>query len=76
MTPMADAEYKYQMLLRWSEPDNAWIVEIPELPGAMADGATPAEAVANAEVVIEEWIEVAREEGRPIPVPHSLTPTT
>jgi len=73
---MADEEYKYQMLLRWSEQDNAWIVEIPELPGAMADGATAAEAVANAEVVIEEWIEVAREEGRSIPVPHSLTPTT
>jgi predicted RNase H-like HicB family nuclease len=76
MALMANAEYKYQMLLRWSRPDNAWIVEIPELPGAMADGATPAEAVANAELVIEEWVEVAREEGRPIPVPHSLTPTT
>jgi predicted RNase H-like HicB family nuclease len=72
---MADTEYKYQMLLRWSELDNAWIVEIPELPGAMADGATPTEAVANAELIIDEWIEVAREEGRPIPVPHSLTPT-
>jgi predicted RNase H-like HicB family nuclease len=73
---MANVEHKYQMLLRWSEPDNAWIVEIPELPGAMADGATASEAVANAEVVIDEWIEVAREEGRPIPTPHSLTPTT
>jgi predicted RNase H-like HicB family nuclease len=73
---VATAEYTYQLLLRWSEPDDAWIVDSPELPGAMADGATPAEAVANAEIVTEEWIEVAREDGRPIPVPHSLTPTT
>lgn len=67
---MADA--KYRMILTWSKLDNAWLVEIPELPGAMADGATPEEAVANAQVIIEEWLEVAREEGRPIPQPQAL----
>ncbi len=65
------AEYKYRMILTWSKPDNAWLVEIPELPGAMADGATPEEAVANAQVIIDEWLEVAREEGRPIPQPQT-----
>lgn len=66
------AEHKYQMVLRWSERDGAWLVEVPELPGAMADGSTPTEAVANALVIIDEWLEVAREEGRPIPTPQSL----
>jgi len=44
-------------------------VEVPELPGCMADGATYAEAVAAAEVVIAQWIDTARELGRPIPEP-------
>jgi hypothetical protein len=46
------------------------LVEVPELPGAMADGATPAQAVANAQVIIEEWLEVAHAEGRSIPALH------
>ena len=45
------------------------MVEVPELPGCMADGKTRAEAVANAEVIISEWIEVAKEDGRTIPKP-------
>lgn len=60
---------KYEMVIYWSEADDAFVVEVPELPGCMADGSNYQEAVANAERVIEEWIETAQEEGRPIPAP-------
>jgi len=60
---------KYEMIIYWSDDDGAFIVEVPELPGCMADGRTYQEAVANAEVVIREWIETAQELGRPIPQP-------
>lgn len=60
---------KYEMVIYWSESDDAFVVEVPELPGCMSDGATYQEAVANAERVIQEWIETASEEGRPIPEP-------
>jgi len=60
---------KYELILFWSEEDQAFIVEVPELPGCMADGASYAEAVANAEKVIQEWIQTAQEMGRPIPTP-------
>ena len=60
---------KYEMIIYWSSEEEAFIVEIPELPGCMADGASYQEAVANAEIVIQEWIETARELGRPIPQP-------
>ena len=60
---------KYELVIYWSDEDNAFIVEAPELPGCMADGATYQEAVANAEQVIVEWIETAMELGRPIPEP-------
>lgn len=59
----------YRINLFFSEEDEAFIAEVPELPGCMADGATRAEAVANAEVVIREWIETAVEEGREVPQP-------
>ena len=59
----------YEIILFWSEEDRAFITEVPELPGCIADGATYQEALANAEVVIQEWIETARELGRPIPEP-------
>ncbi len=62
-------KYKYEMIIYWSEEDQAFIVEVPELAGCMADGETYAAAVANAEVVIGEWIETARELGREIPEP-------
>ena len=61
--------YKYRLVVSWSEPDQCWLVEVPELLGAMADGSTPAEAVANAQVIIDEWIRVARKDGRSIPEP-------
>ncbi len=61
---------KYSMIVSWSEEDQAFIVSVPELPGCMADGKTPEEAVKNAEVIIQEWIECALEDGEEIPEPH------
>jgi predicted RNase H-like HicB family nuclease len=60
---------RYEIILYWSEPDGAVIAEVPELPGCAADGATYQEALANAEVVIREWIETAVSLGRTIPTP-------
>lgn len=60
---------KYERIIFWSEEDKKWLVEVPELPGCMADGATPEEALNNVEVVISQWIETAREIGRSIPAP-------
>ena len=57
------------MNIWWSEEDQAFLVEIPELPGAMAGGATPAEAAAHAQEVIENGIAFAREHGREVPEP-------
>ncbi len=62
-------EFKYEMIIFWSENDNAYIVEIPELPGCKADGKTYQEAVHNAQIVIGEWIETAKLMGRDIPIP-------
>lgn len=58
---------RYEMIIYWSETDGVYIAEVPELPGCMADGPSYAEAVANAERVIQQWIETASELGRPIP---------
>ena len=60
---------RYEMIVYWSEEDNAYIVEVPELPGCMADGQTYQEAIANAEAVIQEWLQTAQELGRLIPAP-------
>ncbi len=60
---------KYEMIIYWSQKDRAFIVEVPELPGCAADGRTYQEAVANAETVIQQWIETAKELGRRIPRP-------
>jgi predicted RNase H-like HicB family nuclease len=60
---------KYELIIFWSEEDQAFVVEVPELPGCMADGATYVEAVTNAQRIIEEWIDTAKELGRPIPAP-------
>jgi len=59
----------YEVIIYWSVEDGAFIAEVPELPGCAADGATYQDALANAEVMIREWIETARDEGRPIPEP-------
>lgn len=59
--------YKYERIIYWSKDDEAFIVEVPELPGCMADGVTAREALENAEIVIKEWIEVAKERGMEVP---------
>ena len=60
---------RYEIIIYWSDIDNAYIAEVPELAGCMADGKTYVEALHNAEVIISEWIETSRSLGRPIPVP-------
>ena len=60
---------RYTVILSWSAEDGAFIAEVPELAGCVADGATRQEALANVEVVIAEWVEAARELGREIPEP-------
>ena len=60
---------KYEVIIYWSDEDGAFIAEVPELAGCMADGVTYQEAVANVEIAIQEWIETAKELGRPIPEP-------
>jgi predicted RNase H-like HicB family nuclease len=60
---------KYEIILYWSIDDDAFIAEVPELPGCAADGPTRQEALSNAEIAIQEWIDAARELGRPIPEP-------
>lgn len=60
-----------ELIIHWSDEDQAFIVEVPELPGCMADGDTYEQAVANAQSVIEDWIDTARAQGRPIPEPRS-----
>jgi predicted RNase H-like HicB family nuclease len=61
--------YKYEIIIYWSNEDGAFIAEVPELPGCAADGSTHAEALANVDMIIHEWIETARELGRAIPEP-------
>ena len=60
---------RYELIIYWSEEDQAFVVDVPELSGCMADGPTYQDALANAEVIIEEWIKTAQELGRPIPEP-------
>jgi predicted RNase H-like HicB family nuclease len=62
-------QIQYEIILYWSKEDDAFIAEVPELAGCAADGATYQEALANAEIVIREWIETARELGRQVPEP-------
>lgn len=61
--------HKYERIIYWSNEDEKFIVEVPELAGCMADGQTTSEALENAEIIIDEWIETAQELGREIPEP-------
>lgn len=63
------SKYKYEVIIYWSGEDEAFIAEVPELPGCATDGSTYQEALANVEVIIQEWIETAKKLGRPIPKP-------
>jgi predicted RNase H-like HicB family nuclease len=60
---------QYEIILYWSKEDQCFIAEVPELPGCAADGPTYQEALANAELVVREWIETAHELGGPVPEP-------
>ena len=60
---------RYEIVVYWSDEDDCYIAEVPELPGCMAYGADRQEVVRNVELVIDQWLETAQEEGRPIPVP-------
>ena len=60
---------KYEVIIYWSADDKAFIAEVPELPGCMADGPTKQAALKNVDVVIKEWIATAKSLGRPIPEP-------
>lgn len=66
---MREGQPRYEVIIYWSREDEAFIAEVPELPGCAADGPTYREALANVETVIREWLETAKEERRPIPAP-------
>ena len=61
----------YPMILEWSEEERTYIVTFPDLPGCMADGPTPEEAVREAQIAKGLWLDVVREEGWPIPKPRA-----
>lgn len=74
---MKPSKYRYEIVLYWSDEDQAYIAEVPELAGCAADGPTYQEAISNVEVIIDEWIETALEKGWSVPEPkgHRLTRT-
>ena len=63
------SKHRYEIIIYWSEEDHAYIAEVPELPGCPADGKTYQKALAQAETIIDEWIDTAKELGRPVPEP-------
>ena len=63
------SQHKYEIIVYWSDEDKAYIAEVPELPGCMADGKTYEDVINNVQIIISEWIETAKELGKPIPKP-------
>ena len=63
------SEPRYEVIIDWSAEDNAFVAEVPELPGCAADGPTYEAALAEVRIVIDEWIETAQQLGRPLPQP-------
>ena len=61
--------YKYELIIYWSEDDQSYIAEVPELPGCAADGKSYSEVLVNVQVIIQEWIDTAQSLGRPVPQP-------
>jgi len=62
--------YKYEIIIYWSEEDQVFVADVPEIPGCMAHGETQGDAMANANDAIALWIETAREFGDPVPEPN------
>lgn len=62
-------KWKYEIIIYWSDEDQAYIAEVPELPGCAADGPTYKQALANVEMIIQEWIDTAKDLNRAIPQP-------
>ncbi len=60
---------KYEIIIFWSNEDQAFVAEVPELPGCMAHGATHEESLANAKMAMQLWIDTAKEFGDSIPEP-------
>lgn len=61
--------HKYEIIIYWSQEDESYIAEVPELAGCSADGSTYQEALSNVEIIIDEWIETAKLKRRKIPKP-------
>lgn len=66
---MESTDLKYEIIIYWSDEDQAFIAEMPELAGCAADGESPQDALQAIDTVAREWIETARELGRGIPEP-------
>ncbi len=66
---MRNHSAKYEVIIYWSNEDDSFIAEVPELPGCASDGKTYMETLKNVQVIIEEWIETAKKLGRAIPEP-------
>ncbi len=62
-------DFRYELIIYWSNQDASFIVEVPELAGCKADGDSYEEAISNAKIVINEWIETAKSLGRGVPQP-------
>ncbi|BAY13686.1 type II toxin-antitoxin system HicB family antitoxin [Calothrix sp. NIES-2098] len=67
---------RYEIILYWSEEDQAFIAEVPELPGCAADGETYQAALQNVQIIMQEWLEIAQRLGRQIPDPKLRSVTT
>lgn len=61
--------HKYEIIIYWSNEDQVFVAEVPELPGCMAHGETEELALTNIKDAIQLWIDTARESGDPVPEP-------
>ncbi len=66
--------HQYEILIQWSDEDQAFLARVPELPGCMAHGDTRGTAQRNIEEAIALWLDTAREFGDPVPEPRSVSP--
>lgn len=61
--------HKYEIIIYWSDDDQVFVAEVPELPGCAAHGDSPDAALSNCKDAIDLWIDTAKESGRPVPAP-------